>query len=96
MMKQLKSELPAGLEKIVFRCLVISIVFLLFWVAVLFFADQLMVSVHAKFFGISDSDLGKFEYDAKLINYQLMGVFKLSATTFFLIPWLVLRFSRDC
>ena len=71
MMKQLKSELPAGLEKIVFRCLVISIAFLLFWVAVLFFADQLMVSVHAKFFGISDFDLDKFEYDAKLIHYQL-------------------------
>jgi len=95
-MKQLKSELPVGLEKIAFRCLVVSIVLLLSWVAVLFFADQLMVSVHAKFFGISESDLGKFEYDAKLIHYQLMGFFKLSATTLFFIPWLVLRFSRVC
>jgi len=83
-MKQLKSKLLAGLEKIVFRCCSI------------FFADQLMVSVHTKFFGIIDSDLGKFEYDAKLIHYQLMGIFKLSATILFLIPWLVLRFSRDC
>ena len=35
-----------------------------------------------------------FTYDAKMLNYLLMGAFKLAAFLLFFIPWLVLRFGR--
>jgi hypothetical protein len=45
--------------------------------------------------GIGEAKMEKFSYDAKMLNYFLMGAFKLAAFLLFLIPWLVLRFSRN-
>ena len=59
-----------------------------------FFADALILSIHGKFLGIGKSDLGRFEYDAKMIHYQFLDCFKLGAMLLFFIPWLVLRLSR--
>ena len=53
-----------------------------------------MLSIHGKFLGIGESDLGRFEYDAKMIHYQFLGYFKLGEMLLFFIPWLVLRLSR--
>ena len=58
------------------------------------FADALILSIHGKFLGIGESDLGRFEYDSKMIHYQFLGYFKLGAMLLFFIPWLVLRLSR--
>ena len=58
------------------------------------FADALILSIHGKLLGIGKSDLGRFEYDAKMIHYQFLGYFKLGAMLLFFIPWLVLRLSR--
>jgi len=44
---------------------------------------------------IEEAQMAQFAYDAKMLNYLLMGVFKLAAFLLFLIPWLVLRFTRD-
>tara|TARA_B100000686_G_C16442458_1_gene787682 strand:+ start:245 stop:538 length:294 start_codon:yes stop_codon:yes gene_type:complete len=93
-MQPIESELFRKLERIVFRCLIVSFAILMVWSTGLFFFEQLVITVHAKFIGIGSPDLDKFEYDAKLINYQLMGFFKLSATILFFIPWSVLRLSR--
>ena len=67
---------------------------LCFWASGILFADALILSIHGKFLGIGKSDLGRFEYDAKMIHYQFLGYFKLGAMLLFFIPWLVLRLSR--
>ena len=68
---------------------------LCFWASGILFADALILSIHGKFLGIGESDLGRFEYDAKMIHYQFLGYFKLGAMLLFFIPWLVLRLSRE-
>ena len=82
------------MEKICFRCLLVSFSILCFWAGGILFADVLILSIHGKFLGIGESDLSRFEYDAKIIHYQFLGYFKLGAMMLFFIPWLVLRFSR--
>ena len=82
------------LENICFRCLLVSFGILCFWASGILFADALILSIHGKFLGIGKSDLGRFEYDAKMIHYQFLGYFKLGAMLLVFIPWLVLRFSR--
>ena len=68
---------------------------LCFWASGILFADALILSIHGKFLGIGESDLGRFEYDAKMIHYQFLGYFKLGEMLLFFIPWLVLRLSRE-
>ena len=46
----------------------------------------LILSIHGKFLGIGKSDLGRFEYDAKMIHYQFLDCFKLGAMLLFFIP----------
>ena len=82
------------MEKICFRCLLVSFGILCFWAGGILFADALILSIHGKFLGIGESDLSRFEYDVKMIHYQFLGYFKLGAMMLFFIPWLVLRFSR--
>ena len=82
------------LENICFRCLLVSFGILCFWASGILFVDALILSIHGKFLGIGKSDLGRFEYDAKMIHYQFLGYFKLGAMLLFFIPWLVLRLSR--
>ena len=82
------------LENICFRCLLVSFGIFCFWASGILFADALILSIHGKFLGIGKSDLGRFEYDAKMIHYQFLGYFKLGAMLLFFIPWLVLRLSR--
>ena len=82
------------LENICFRCLLVSFGILCFWASGILFADALILSIHGKFLGIGESDLGRFEYDATMIHYQFLGYFKLGAMLLFFIPWLVLRLSR--
>tara|TARA_Y100001954_G_C15348709_1_gene378236 strand:- start:250 stop:474 length:225 start_codon:yes stop_codon:yes gene_type:complete len=73
----------------------VSFDILCFWASGILFADALILSIHGKFLGIGESDLGRFEYDAKMIHYQFLGYFKLGAMLLFFIPWLVLRLSRE-
>jgi len=54
-----------------------------------------VVGIHAAMMRIEEAQMAQFAYDAKMLNYLLMGVFKLAAFLLFLIPWLVLRFTRD-
>ena len=82
------------LENICFRCLLVSFGILCFWASGILFADALILSIHGKFLGIGKSDLGRFEYDAKMIHYQFLDCFKLGAMLLFFIPWLVLRLSQ--
>ena len=53
-----------------------------------------MVIIHGAMFGIEEVRMEQFTYDAKMLNYFLMGAFKLAAFMLFLIPWLVLKFGR--
>ena len=50
--------------------------------------------IHGAMFGIEEVRMEQFTYDAKMLNYFLMGAFKLAAFLLFGIPWLVLRFGR--
>ena len=54
-----------------------------------------MVIIHGAMFGIEEVRMEQFTYIAKMLNYLLMGAFKLAAFLLFGIPWLVLRFSRN-
>ena len=93
-MNKPRSEWLDWLENICLRCLLVSFGILCFCASGILFADALILSIHGKFLGIGESDLGRFEYDAKMIHYQFLGYFKLGAMLLFFIPWLVLRLSR--
>ena len=49
------------LENICFRCLLVSFSLLFFGASGILFADALILSIHGKFLGIGESDLGRFE-----------------------------------
>ena len=59
------------------------------------FAWDWVVGIHGAMLGVGEAKMEQFSYDAKMLNYFLMGAFKLAAFLLFLIPWLVLRFSRN-
>ena len=52
-----------------------------------------MAIIHGAMFGVEEARMEQFTYDAKMLNYLLMGAFKLAAFLLFGIPWLILRFS---
>tara|TARA_B100000029_G_scaffold465345_1_gene499949 strand:+ start:179 stop:499 length:321 start_codon:yes stop_codon:yes gene_type:complete len=89
-----RSDWLGWVEKISFRCLLVSIVMLTICSGAVWIADNFIISLHAKFLGVNEANLDRFSYDAKLIHYQFLGFFKLGAGLLFLIPWLVLRCSR--
>ena len=91
-MNDLRPEWLGWVEKISFRCLLVSLFVLVIWAGAVLFADKFIISLHAKFLGIYESDLDRFEYDAKLIHYQFIGYFRLGVGLLFFVPWLVLHF----
>ena len=82
-------------ERFCLRALLVSFGFLLFWFVLMLLAWDWVVGIHAAMMRIEEAQMAQFAYDAKMVNYLLMGVFKLAAFLLFLIPWLVLRFSRN-
>ncbi|MDP7441517.1 MAG: hypothetical protein QGI37_07155 [Verrucomicrobiota bacterium] len=82
-------------ERFCFRAFLVSFGFLLFWFVLMVVAWDWVLGIHGAMLGIEEAKMEQFSYDAKMLNYFLMGAFKLAAFLLFLIPWLVLRFSRN-
>ena len=82
-------------ERFCLRALLVSCCFLLFWFVLMLLAWDWMVGIHAAMMRSEEPQMAQFAYDAKMLNYLLMGVFKLAAFLLFLIPWLVLRVTSD-
>jgi len=93
-MSDSSNECCRAAERFCFRAFLVSFGFMLVWFLAMIFADEFVIGLHAKFLGIHEANLDQFTYDAKMIMYLLMGVFKLAAMLLFFIPWLVFRFSR--
>ena len=72
----------------------VAVGFLLFWFVLIVVAGAWAAGIHGAMFGIEEVRMEQFTYDAKMLNYFLMGAFKLAAFMLFLTPWLVLRFGR--
>ena len=68
--------------------------FLLFWFVLIVVAGDWVAGIHGAMFGIEEGRMEQFPYDAKMLNYFLMGAFKLAAFMLLLTPWMVLRFGR--
>ena len=83
-----------AVERFCFRAFLVSFGFLLFWFTLMLVAGDWAVGIHGAMLGIEEADMERFVYAAKMMFYFLMGAFKLAAFLLFLIPWLVLRFSR--
>ncbi len=71
----------------------ISIGILLLWLFGIVIAGDEIAIIHGAIFGIEEVRMEQFTYDSKILNYLLMGAFKLGAFLLFGIPWLILRFS---
>jgi hypothetical protein len=82
-------------ERFCFWSFLVSFGILLLWFLSIVFASDLVIDIHANFFGIKKANLEQFAYDWKMIHYILMGSFKLAVTLLFFIPWVVLRFLRS-
>ena len=93
-MSDSSNECCRAVEKFCLRALLISIGILLLWLFGIVIAWDEMAMIHGAMFGIEEVRMEQFTYDAKMLNYFLMGAFKLAAFMLFLIPWLVLRFER--
>ncbi len=93
-MSDSSNECCRAAERFCFRAFFVSFGFLLFWFLMLVFAWDWVVSIHGAMLGIEVGKMDDFTYDAKMLNYFLMGAFKLTAILLFFIPWLVLRFGR--
>ena len=89
----ISNECCRAVEKFCLRALLISIGILLLWLFGIVIAVDQMVIIHGAMFGIEEVRMEQFTYDAKMLNYLLMGAFKLAAFLLFGIPWLILRFS---
>ena len=93
-MSDSSNECCRAVEKFCLRALLISIGILLLWLFGIVIAWDEMAIIHGAMFGVEEARMEQFTYDAKMLNYFLMGAFKLAAFMLFLIPWLVLRFER--
>ena len=93
-MSDSSNECCRAVERFCFRAFLVSFGILLFWFLMLVFAWDWVVSIHGAMLGIEVDKMDDFTYDAKMLNYFLMGVFKLAAILLFFIPWLVLRFGH--
>jgi len=93
-MPDLSSDCCRALERFCLRAFLVSFGLLLFCGVVMVFAWDWAVGIHGAILGIEEARMEQFSYDAKMLNYLLMGTFKLAAFILFLIPWLVLRFSE--
>ena len=93
-MSDSSNECCRAVEKFCLRALLISIGILLLWLFGIVIAWDEMAIIHGAMFGVEEVRMEQFTYDAKMLNYFLMGAFKLAAFLLFGIPWLVLRFGR--
>ena len=93
-MSDSSNECCRSVEKFCLRALLISIGILLLWLFGIVIAWDEMAMIHGAMFGVEEVRMEQFTYDAKMLNYFLMGAFKLAAFMLFLTPWLVLRFGR--
>ena len=93
-MSDSSNECCRAVEKFCLRALLISIGILLLWLFGIVIAWDEMAIIHGAMFGVEEARMEQFTYDAKMLNYFLMGAFKLAAFILFLTPWLVLRFGR--
>ena len=93
-MSDSSNECCRAVERFCFRAFLVSFGILLFWFLMLVFAWDWVVSIHGAMLGIEVDKMDDFTYDAKMLNYFLMGAFKLAAILLFFIPWLVLRFGH--
>ena len=82
-----------AVEKFCLQALMISICILLLWLFGIIIAGDEMAIIHGAMFGIEEVRMEQFTYDAKMLNYLLMGALKLGAFLLFGIPWLIFRFS---
>ena len=73
-----------SVSKVLIRCLAFCVGLLVIWLAAILFMRDMIHTVHGGMFGLLDHELD-------LILYCGMGLLKLLAITFFLIPWLAIR-----
>ena len=71
-------------SRILIRCFVISIAFLLFWFCIFLIGGDFAFGIHAKMFEID-------RHDFDLMNYYGMGFLKISAYLLFLIPFISIK-----
>ena len=93
-MSDSSNECCRAVEKFCLRAFLVSFAFLLFWFVMMVVAWDWVVGIHGAMLGIEAGKIDDFTYDVKMLNYFLMGAFKLAAFLLFGIPWLVLRFGR--
>ena len=93
-MSDSSSDCRRAAEQFCLRAFLVSFGFLLFWFVLMVVAWDWVASIHGAMLGIEAGKMDDFTYDAKMLNYLLMGAFKLAAFLLFFIPWLVLRFER--
>ena len=93
-MSDSSSDCRRAAEQFCLRAFLVSFGFLLFWFVLMVVAWDWVASIHVAMLGIEAGKMDDFTYDAKMLNYLLMGAFKLAAFLLFFIPWLVLRFGR--
>ena len=77
-------EILEACSKILIRCFVISIAFLLFWFCIFLIWGDFAFEIHAKMFEID-------RHDFDLMNYYGMGFLKISAYLLFLIPYISIK-----
>ena len=70
--------------KILIRCFVIEMVFLLFWFFVFLIGGDFAFGIHSKMF-----DIDKHEFD--LMTYYGMAFIKISAFLIFLFPYISIK-----
>jgi hypothetical protein len=82
-----KSGVFEELERFFGLCALICTGILVPWsISVLVFGDQIF-AIHSGLFQLQRADF-------ELVNYTLIGCFKLAVLTLFVAPWLALRLGR--
>lgn len=78
-------------SRVLLRCILLSFGFLLIWGLLSMFVLPklpLVYELHASLFGVTKEQVN-------LLNYSLIGLFKMAVFFFFVIPWLALRWTRS-
>jgi|GEM_PF-1607278 len=78
------------LSRVLLRCIFLGFGLLLVWgLLSMFVLPKLdfVYALHEGLFGVSRAQVNH-------LNYVLLGLFKMAAIFFFLIPWLALRLAR--
>ena len=72
------------LAKVLLRCFIFGFLLLLVWFAFFVFADDFLVSVHGRSFGLT-------RHEMAIIHYCGMAFVKLSVLLYFLFPYIAIR-----